>query len=211
MTNNQAFRLHGSLMSSNTRRVALVFTHLGIPYDLVPLDLRSPNDRAKLVALNPNNKIPVLEHGDFLLWESHAIMQYVCALAANGESIYPRDPRGRADVDRWLFWHNAHIAPPLGGLGWENTWKKYVTGEGPDGSQVSRHEATFHLGARVVEGHLAKRTWLCGEGMTIADLSLAATVANGVLYRAPLDPYPNVRSHLDRVRKLPAWKATDPS
>jgi glutathione S-transferase len=210
MTNNTAFRLYGGLMSSNTRRVALVLAHLGVPYELVPIDLRSQTDRARLIALNPNNKIPVLEHGDVRLWESQAIMQYVCELTPD-QAIYPSDARGRADVNRWLFWHGAHLAPPLAGLGWENRWKQLVSGDGPDVGQVTRHEAAFHVVAKVVDGHLAARAWLSGDAMTIADLSLAATIANAVLYRAPLDPYPHVRAHLDRVRVLPAWKATDPS
>jgi glutathione S-transferase len=151
-----------------------------------------------------------LVDGDFVLWESHAIMQYVCELAPE-QAVYPREPRARADVDRWLFWHNAHFAPPLGGLGWENVWKKYVSGEGPDAGQVTRHEAAFNSVAKIVERHLSDRKWLAGDALTIADLSLAATVANAVTYRAPLDPYPNVRAHLDRIRALPSWKSTDPS
>jgi glutathione S-transferase len=210
MKEKQPYRLYGALQSSNTRRVALLLEHLGLPYELVKLDLNSPTDRGKLLAINPNNKIPVLVDGDFVLWESHAIMQYVCNLEAE-QAVYPREPRVRADVDRWLFWHNAHFAPPLGGLGWENVWKRYVTGEGPDVGQVTRHEAAFNSVAKVVDSHLSDRTWLVGDALTIADLSLAATVANAVMYRAPLDPYPNVRAHLDRVRALPAWKTTDPS
>jgi glutathione S-transferase len=210
MKENQHYRLYGALQSSNTRRVTLLLEHLAIPYELVPLDLRSPTDRGKLLALNPNNKIPVLVHGDFVLWESHAIMQYVCELAPE-QTVYPREPRARADIGRWLFWHNAHFAPPLGGLGWENVWKRFVSGEGPDTDQVMRHESVFRSVAKVVDGHLSDRAWLAGETLTIADLSLAATVANAVLYRAPLDPYPHLRAHLDRVRALPAWKTTDPS
>jgi glutathione S-transferase len=198
------------LLSSNTRRVALTLTHLGIPYELVPIDLRSQTDRAKLLAKNPNNKIPVLEHGDFTLWESHAIMQYVCNLAA-ANAIYPGDPRGRADVDRWLFWHNAHLTPPVRGLAWENVWKKFVTGEDTDAASVARHETEFHIVAKVLDGQLATSTWLTGASMTIADLSLASTVAGALRARVPFDPYPHVRSHLDRVRALPAWKTTEPS
>lgn len=209
MSTQPAYRLHGSLVSSNTRRAALVFEHLAIPYELVALDLRSNADRGRLVAMNPNNKIPVLEHGDFTLWESHAIMQYVASLAP-GQTLYPQDPRGRADVDRWLFWHNAHFAPPLGVLGWERVWKPMVTGQATDAAECAKQEAIFHVVAKVVNSHLANREYLAGDALSIADLSLAATIANATMYKAPLDPYPHVRALHDRVAKLPAWQATQP-
>jgi glutathione S-transferase len=196
-------------MSSNTRRAALVLEHLAIPYELASINLGDQADRSRLVKLNPNNKIPVLEHGDFLLWESHAIMQYV-ASQAPGQTIYPLDPRGRADVDRWLFWLNAHFAAPLGTLGWERVWKKFATGQDGDPAAIARGEADWHVVAKIAEHHLADRSWLSGDAMTIADLSIAATLANAAMYKAPLDPYPQLRAIHDRVAKLPAWKATTP-
>lgn len=209
MTNQPAYRLHGALMSSNTRRAALVFAHLGVPYELVPVNLRESGDRAKLVALNPNNKIPVLQHGDFVLWESHAIMQYVASQVPD-QTIYPQDPRGRADVDRWLFWLAGHFAPPLGGMGWERMWKPMVTGQPTDAGEVAKHEAAWHVVAKVAERHLQDRAYLVGEVATLADFSLAATLANAAMYKAPLDPYPQLRALHDRIAKLPAWQATQP-
>ena len=209
MSNQPVYRLHGGLMSSNTRRAALAFAHLAVPYELVPVNLRDSADRAKLVKVNPNNKIPVLEHGDFLLWESHAIMQYVAAQVP-GQTVYPVDPRGRADVDRWLFWLTGHFAPPLGTLGWERVWKKLVTGQDGDPAQIARGEAEWHVVAKIADRHLAQRSWLSGDAMTLADLSIAATLANAAMYRAPLDPYPQLRAIHDRVAKLPAWQATQP-
>jgi glutathione S-transferase len=209
MSNQPTYRLHGALQSSNTRRAALTFEHLAVPYELVPINLRDPADRVRLVALNPNSKIPVLVHGDFVLWESHAIMQYV-ATQVPGQTIYPIDPRVRADVDRWLFWLAAHFAPPLGGLGWERIWKALVTGQPADPDQVARHEQAFHTVAKIADAHLSSRAYFVGDAVSLADLSLAATVANAAMYKAPLDPYPNVRRLHDRIAKLPAWVATQP-
>jgi glutathione S-transferase len=209
MSNQPTYRLHGALLSSNTRRAALTFEYLRVPFELVPVNLRNPDDRARLVALNPNNKIPVLVHGDFVLWESHAIMQYV-ATQVPGQTVYPTDPRHRADVDRWLFWLSAHFAPPLGVLGWERMWKPLVTGQPTDADQVARHEQAFHAVAKIANEHLDGRDFLAGDGITLADLSMAATVENAAMYKAPLDPYPHVRALHARIAKLPAWAATQP-
>jgi glutathione S-transferase len=202
-------RLHGHAISANARRVMLTLTHLGLPYELVPVNLASPDERAGLRAINPNAKIPVLEHGDFWLWESHAIMQYVAELSP-GQLLYPYGPRERADVNRWLFWHNAHFAPPLGVLGYERMWKKFVTGGGPDAALVAGAEQQFAAVAKILDDHLAHREWLATDAMTIADLSIAATIDKVPSYGASLEAFPHVRAHFARVSKLPAWATTEP-
>ncbi len=183
MSNQLTYRLHGALLSSNSRRAALTLEYLRVPFELVPVNLRNPDDRARLVTLNPNNKIPVLVYGDFVLWESHAIMQYV-ATQVPGQTVYPTDARHRADVDRWLFWLSAHFAPPLGVLGWERMWKPLVTGlvaHPISAHQVARHEQAFHAVAKIANEHLDGRDFLAGDGITLADLARrAATVANAV-------------------------------
>ena len=71
-------RLYQHPISSNARRALMTAVHIGAPVEFVELHLMNEADRRKLGELNPNNKIPVLQDGDFLLWESHAIMQYLC-------------------------------------------------------------------------------------------------------------------------------------
>ncbi|WP_229419109.1 glutathione S-transferase family protein [Pseudoduganella flava] len=70
-------RLYLHPISSNARRVLLTAAHLGLQPEIVEIDLTSAGDRRRLVELNPNSKIPVLEDDGFVLWESCAIMQYL--------------------------------------------------------------------------------------------------------------------------------------
>lgn len=67
-------RLYHHAISSNSRRVMLAAEHMGTPLDLVEVDLFGADDRRRLAEINPNNKLPVLQDGDFTLWESCAIM-----------------------------------------------------------------------------------------------------------------------------------------
>jgi glutathione S-transferase len=87
-------KLHYGNLSSNSRRVRMTAKLLNLPLDEVSVDLRSPADRAKLVEINPNSKVPVLVDGDFVLWESVAIMQYFCDRTP-GQTLYPTEPRAR--------------------------------------------------------------------------------------------------------------------
>ena len=104
-------KLYVHPLSGNSRRALLVATHLELPVERIVVDLTKGEQKGPAhLARNPNGKLPVLDDGGFLLWESRAIMQYL-ADAVPGQTIYPRDRQARADVDRWLFWCASHMAP----------------------------------------------------------------------------------------------------
>jgi glutathione S-transferase len=202
-------KLHHARYSSSSRRVALTVAHLGLRLEENHVDLRDPEHRAALSALNPNSKIPVLEDGDFVLWESHAIMQYLCGKTL-GQTLYPTDPRAKVDVDRWLFWSASHFGPPIGSINFERMWKKVVTGADPDPKIVARDEGLFRQNAAVLDRHLEGRTWISGEALSLADFSIAATLMYLRPTKLPIDPYKNVLAHLSRVSGLDAWHQTEP-
>jgi glutathione S-transferase len=69
-------RLYHHPFSSNSRRAILAAIQLDVPVELVLVDLKNGEQRKpEFLRLNPNGKVPVLVDGDFVLWESHAIMQ----------------------------------------------------------------------------------------------------------------------------------------
>ena len=81
-------KLHYANMSACSRRVSITVALLGLTLEENIIDLRRPTDRVALRALNPNEKIPVLEDGELVLWESHVIMQYLCNKTP-GQQLYP--------------------------------------------------------------------------------------------------------------------------
>ena len=81
------------------------------------------------IPLNPNGKVPLLDDDGFLLWESHAIMQYL-ADKSPGQALYPEDVQARADVNRWLFWSAYHFTPAVGFISRERVSKRMVGGSG---------------------------------------------------------------------------------
>lgn len=98
--------------------------------DLVIVDLLEGEHRAAAyLKINPNGKVPVLEHAGFHLWESHAIMQYLADLDAR-QTVYPKAAQPRADVNRWLFWSAYHFTPAVGFISRERISKKMVCGAG---------------------------------------------------------------------------------
>ncbi|MDN2707824.1 glutathione S-transferase family protein [Janthinobacterium sp. SUN118] len=200
-------RLYHHPMSSNARRALMTAIHLELPLELAEVDLMNADDRRRLAELNPNGKVPVLADGDFLLWESCAIMQYL-AEQVPGQTIYPSAPQARADVNRWLFWAAQHFAPAIGVLAWERAWKG-MTGGGPaDPLEEARGERELHACAAVLDAHLARRSWLSGEDVTLADFAVAAPLMYSEAVRLPLGQYAQIQAWFGRVRQLRAWQAT---
>ena len=79
-------KLYGFPRSPNTWKVRAVAAQLAMPLELELVDLTKPRAPAYL-ALNPTGRTPTLVDGDFVLWESNAIMQYLASQAPN--SLWP--------------------------------------------------------------------------------------------------------------------------
>jgi glutathione S-transferase len=200
-------QLYYNAYSSNTRRVLMAADHLGIAFDLVEINLASQDDRRRLEEVNANSKIPVLVDGDFILWESCAIMQYL-ADGTPGQTVWPQERRARADVNRWMFWACQHFSPAIGVLTWEYIWKKFVTGQDPDPKEVARGESDLAEAARVADKHLATRRWLVGDDVTLADYAVAAPLMYKEKVQLPLDGYSHLLAWFERIQALPAWQRT---
>lgn len=201
-------RLYHHPISSNARRTVMTAHLLGTPLELVEVDLMDEGARRRLGEINPNGMVPVLQDGDFLLWESCAIMQYLAELQPE-QTLYPQDARARADINRWMFWACQHFAPAIGALTWEHAWKG-ITGAGAaDPLEVARGEREVHKFAAVLDQHLKGRDWIAGQALSLADLAVAPPLMYIDLARLPVAAYPNLMAWLERMKRLDAWKTTD--
>jgi len=203
----QTLRLYHHPMSSCSTRVRMAAHHLGLPLDLVSVDLAAGEQRgAAFGRLNPNHQVPVLVHGELVLWESYAILQYL-AEQAPGQTLYPPAPAARADVNRWLFWCGQVFMPGMTILNWENAIKPMLGLGAPDPAEVQRAEALLRRAAELLDAHLAGRQWLCASGLSLADWAIAAPLADAGRARLPIGGLPQLAAWFDRVRALPAWAA----
>jgi len=64
------------------------------------------------LATNPNGRIPTLRDGDFVLWESNAIVRYLCRRYDGQGALPPRSEEGYALTDQWMDWHKTTLYPP---------------------------------------------------------------------------------------------------
>src|SRR5262245_52453874 len=201
-------KLYGFPPSPNTWKVRAVAAQLGIPLELEPVDLtkrRTPD----YLALNPTGRAPTLVDGDFILWESAAIMQYLASRSPN--TLWPSDPRTRADIMRWQSWQLAHFGPDAcQPLTFQRLVKKILNLGPPDEAVVAKATEAFHREARVLDAHLAKQSYLVGGALTLADFSVAATMTYAKEAELPVAPYAHLRDWLTRITALPAWRDSAP-
>src|SRR5437868_12528547 len=85
-------------------KVMAAANHLGLDWTPRMIDLRKGEQKApQYAALNPNMRMPTLKDGDFVLWESGAILQYLAGKKPES-GLLPTDETGRLNVTRWQFW-----------------------------------------------------------------------------------------------------------
>jgi len=203
-------KLYGFPMSPNTWKVRAVAAHIGVPLELSIVDMKNGQHRSPdYLALNPTGRVPVLVDGDFALWESAAIMQYIASKKPN--PLWPDDARARADITRWQSWQIAHLGKEAcEPLLYERLVKK-VFNLGPiDQARVAAGIEAFNREAAMLDAHLAKQPYIAASGLSLADFSIAAALVYAKEGEFPIAPYARLRAWFDRVFALPAWKETAP-
>lgn len=203
-------KLYGFPASPNTWKVRALASQLKIPLDFEFVDLTKGAQFAPAyLALNPIGRTPTLVDGDFVLWESNAILQYLASKTTT--ALWPNDARSRADITRWQCWELAHWgAQACGPLTFENLVKKFVNLGAPDQTAVAKATEAFNKEARMLDAHLAKHKYLVGDALTIADFTVAAPLFHAQGAGMPVAPYARVQGWFAQVSALPCWGETAP-
>lgn len=187
------------------RRVLALVKHLGIKAECVEVDLMGGGLKtADYAALNPNMKAPTLVDGDVVLWETSAIMAYLCIKA--GSDMWPaNNPAEQVEVLRWLSWSDCHWSPAVGAFYFEHVVKK-TFGMGPPNSESLKAKIPeFNKYARVLDAHLEGRTYVACDRLTIADFQLGSMVNYWRELEMPLEAFPNAVRWVDTLKRIPAW------
>ncbi len=200
-------KLYSMHNSNNCRRVNATIQHLGLDVEVVEQNMGELK-KPEYLALNPNGKVPTLVDGDFKLWESRSIMQYLASKKPS--SLWPTDAKRQADIARWQFWEAAHLSRGTGPFAFENLFKKIFLKQGPDAAALAVGEKEFHTFAPVLNGQLEGNKFICGSDITLADFSVGACFSYAEASGLPWENYTHVRAWWGRLSEIPAWKNTAP-
>ena len=201
-------KIYADPITVNCRKVLAGMAFLDAPFERVHVDyFKGEQKEAAYLAINPNASVPSLADGDFVLWESNAILQYV-ADKLGRESAYPKDLQKRADINRWLLWESSAWFPTCYSFLVENCVKPLL-GDKADPAVLAAQAVQFDKLAGILDARLAKNAWVCGAAPTIADIALAAPIHLHPYQQLPLSDYPNLKRWMTQgVEMLPAWKNT---
>lgn len=191
-------KLYQLPLSPNCQKVIALAHELNITLELVRVDVFKGETRTPtLLAKNPNGKLPILEDGELVLWESNAMLAYLAA-KADRPDLAPTEPRARAELERWTFWQASHFGPAIRKVALERIVKKLAGWGAPDEALIKQGSEEFATTARVLDQWLASREYVCGR-LTIADFALAPYAAITGACGLDFDPYPNAKAWLARM------------
>ncbi len=201
-------KIYADPITVNCRKVLAGLDLIGAPYERVHVDYFKGEQKAEpYISVNPNASVPAMVDGDFVLWESNAILQYAAEKVGN-EAVYPRELRKRADINRWLLWESSSWFPSCYVYLVENCVKPLL-GSAPDPAVLDAQAAQFHKLAGILDARLAGRRWVASDTATIADIALAAPMHLHGWQKLPLDKHTNLKRWLvESVEQLPSWQKT---
>jgi glutathione S-transferase len=192
-------QLWGRLSSINVRKVVLCAQVLGVELPRTDAGLaygvvNTPDYRA----LNPNGLVPLLRDGDFTLWESNAIVRYLCARAGK---LYPSDLQQRFHAERWMDWQQTTLNRASGPAFVQ--WIRTAPAQRNAQAIAQSVAATEPLFAMLDE-HLARYTFMAGDALTMADIPIACEVHRWWGLPQPRPAWPHIERWYAGWLALPA-------
>jgi glutathione S-transferase len=187
----------GRTSSINVRKVLWTCAELDLAFEHVESD-------PELLARNPGRLVPVIQDGDFVLWESNAICRYLAGKQPRS-TLLPQDPRQRAQVEQWMDWQATEL-----NTSWRYAFLALVR-QDPEFTQardIATSIASWHRHMRMLDDHFAHGgQFVTGEFFTLADVVLGLATHRWLL--SPIE-----RPHLDallgyyqRLSVRPAFRA----
>jgi glutathione S-transferase len=179
-------KLYGGTFS----RAAIVQWYLEemqIPYEFVLVDLATGDHfQPEYLALHPFAKVPAITDGDFVLWETGAILTYLSGL----HDTAIETPEQLAILNQWVIFANTTLSDGLF-------------------APTMQAKETPHLLGKL-DAILAHKTYVLDDRFSAADIAVASLLSYALMMVKGLDfsPYPNVSAYLQRMRDRPAFQKT---
>lgn len=191
-------KLHHFPLSGHAHRAQLMLSLLGLPHQLVPVNLRQGEHKTEaFLRLSPFGQVPVLEDGDTVVFDSNAILVYLARQYDPAHRWLPADAAGQAAVQAWLS-----VAAGLIAYGPAAARRVTVFGAKLNAEELI---ASSHQLLGVMESTLTRRAFLAAPSATIADISAYSYIAAAPEGNVDLSPYPQVRGWLAHIEALPGF------
>jgi len=198
------FKLWGRKDGSNVIKVTWCLAEIGVDYERI--DWGGPfggNDDPEYRRKNPNGRLPTLEEEDgFTLWESGAVIRYVCAKYSMGD-LYPEDLKARAAADKWMDWSSINLAP-FNSIYLDQFFR--VAKEDRDEAKIAAAVEQATALYDILDKHLAENDYLGGDKLTMADFPAGSLTDRWINWTPNRPSHPNVEAYYERLAARPAYQ-----
>ena len=196
-------KILGRKTSSNVQKVLWCCSELGLAFERE--DVGGPfgrNHEPDYLALNPNGLVPTIIDDGFVLWESNAIVRYLCARHGKG-TLYPTDARANADADRWMDWQQTTLAVPMGVL------FRGLLKSPPDATPMNELDSAMQKAIpmwRILETQLSRGAFVAGDTLTMADIALGNAAHRWFTLPRQRPDLPQLARWYAQLRERPAYR-----
>ncbi|XP_059048800.1 glutathione S-transferase 1-like [Achroia grisella] len=194
--------LHKVDRSPPVRAVLMTIEILDLKYKPVEVDtLAGEHLKPEYLEKNPMHTVPLLEDGEFPLADSHAIMTYLVSKygAEKHKELYPTDLNIRATINQRLYFEAGVLFPKIMAMS-RPMFRKETNG--PNQQHIEDTEDAYG----VLERYLQKSKFLAGDHLTLADISIVATISTYEILIPVTDKYPNLVQWLNVMKNYDFYK-----
>jgi glutathione S-transferase len=182
-----------------------VLIELGVAFELQLVDRQKGETRAPdYLALNPHARVPTLVEGDMVMYESAAIVQYLCERHPGAELAPAPGTWQRPQFLQWLIYLTNTVQEEL------NHWWHPEAYAGPDEpsqkSLLAQTERNLDRMWQFLDRRIADHgPFLLGERFSAADIYLAMLARWSRNCAKPAKEFPALRQLIERVKARPAY------
>ncbi|MDB5522018.1 MAG: putative glutathione S-transferase [Tardiphaga sp.] len=196
----------GRANSVNVQKVLWCASELDLVFERIDAGMAfGHNDQPHYLQMNPNGRIPTLVEGDFVLWESNAILRYLVLAHGRGSTLYPEAAKIRAGIERWLDWTLSTLQPAERPVFWG-----LVRTPAAERDMAALQRDTDAVGRlwTMIDAHLVGRDVMEGETFSLADLALGTYARRWFGVEGVVKPeLPHLMRWYQRVATRPAFVA----
>ncbi|MGH6896775.1 MAG: glutathione S-transferase family protein [Geminicoccaceae bacterium] len=189
--------------ASNVLPVMWTIGELSLPH--VRYDVGGSFGRADTpayLAMNPNGKTPTINDRGFILWESNAIVRYLCGCYGAG-SLMPDTAQGRATADQWMEWHKTTVYPDYINLFWAIVRTEPAL---RDSGTIASLSKSLGASLKILDGHLGQQPYVAGDPLTMADIPLGSAIHRYFHLDIARPELPNVTAWHQRLCDRSAYR-----
>jgi glutathione S-transferase len=163
--------IYGRTNSVNVQKVLWCLAELAVPYTRIDAGLtHGKNTEPWYLALNPNGKVPLLQDGEFTLWESNTIVRYLAGKHGAG-SLCPTSLEARALAERWMDWQLSTLLRPVS-IVFQNLFR--VPLHERDGVAIEANLREANRAMALLDTQLTQRPYVAGAAFTMGDIPVGA-------------------------------------